>query len=298
MNREVAWRLFAGEYNDASLEVNGGGERAPSYVITPLGARVNRVFVVGVITDVENVGTDLQPMWRARIADPTGTFHLYAGQYQPEAAAVLSKLKPPVFGAVVGKSRIYSPEAGTVYASIRPERVKVVDERIRDYWILEACRSLRKRLDAMEEAQKMEPLTKEGLLQIGVKEGIAEGIVQAVNHYGKADLSRYTAMLAEALRYLLPEYREALPPEAVPEAAPGRPSEATAETPEEPTAEEEKVLGVIADLDRDGKGAPWEGILDAAAKAGVSRDRLEECINSLLDKGLIYEPILGRMKKI
>ncbi|MGQ0797240.1 MAG: RPA family protein, partial [Methanobacteriota archaeon] len=89
MNREVAWRLFSGEFNDATLEVPGGGDRAPSYVVTPLGAKVNRVFVVGVVTDVENVGTDMQPMWRARVADPTGTFHLYAGQYQPEASAVL-----------------------------------------------------------------------------------------------------------------------------------------------------------------------------------------------------------------
>lgn len=297
MMREVAWRLFAGEYNDANLEVEGTGERAPSYVITPLGAKVNRIFVVGVITDVENVGTDMQPMWRARVSDPTGTFHVYAGQYQPEAAAALSKLKPPVFGAIVGKSRVYSPEPGTVYTSIRPEVIKAVDERVRDFWILEACRSLRKRLDAMSEAQKMDPLTKEGLAQIGVKEALAEGIVQAAGHYGKADLSRYTAMLAEALRYLLPEYQENRPPEAEPTVTePTRPEEP--KEPEEPTADEDKVLEVITALDKDGKGAPWEGILDAAGKAGVSKDKLEESINSLLDKGLIYEPILGRMKKV
>src|SRR5207245_1230087 len=211
--REVAWRLFASEYNDASLELDGGGERAPSYVVTPLGAKVNRVFVVGVITDVENVGSDAQPMWRARISDPTGTFHVYAGQYQPEAAATLSKLKPPVFGAIVGKSRVYSPESGAVYTSIRPERVKAVDETVRDYWILEACRSLQKRLDAMAEAQKMDPLTVEALV-------------------------------------------------------------------------------------KNGKDAAWEGILEAATSRRVPKDALEESINSLLDKGLIYEPILGRMKKI
>ena len=293
MMRELAWRLFAGEYNDATLELAGEGERAPSYVVTPLGAKVNRIYVVGVITDIENIGTDQQPMWRARVADPTGTFHVYAGQYNPEAAAVLSKLKPPVFGAIVGKSRIYTPDSGTVYTSIRPEVVKEVDESVRDFWILEACRSLKRRLDAAAEANKMDPVSKEALLQIGVKEALADGLVQAAGHYGKAELSRYTAMLAEALRYLLPEYREELPPEEARAAAPA--PEAAAE---EPSADEEKVLGVIASLDADGKGAAWEGILDAAAKAGVSKDHLEEAINSLLDKGLIYEPILGRMKKI
>ncbi len=295
MIREVAWRLFASEYNDASLELDGGGDRAPSYVVTPLGAKVNRVFVVGVITDVENVGSDAQPMWRARISDPTGTFHVYAGQYQPEAAATLSKLKPPVFGAIVGKSRIYSPESGAVYTSIRPERVKAVDETVRDYWILEACRSLQKRLDAMAEAQKMDPLTVEALMKIGVKAAIADGIVQAVNHYGKVDLSRYTAMLAEGLRYLLPEYRE---PVGLGEPAPEPVPAAHEEPASEPDESESTVLEIIASLDRDGKGAPWEGILEAATSKRVPKDALEESINSLLDKGLIYEPILGRMKKI
>ena len=295
MMREVAWRLFASEYNDATLEMDGGGERAPSYVVTPLGAKVNRIFVVGVITDVENVGSDNQPMWRARVSDPTGTFHIYAGQYQPEAAAALSKLRPPVFGAIVGKSRVYSPESGTVYTSIRPERIKAVDEAVRDYWILEACRSLRKRLDAMAQAQKMDPLTKEGLAKAGVKEAIAEGIVQAVNHYGKVDLSRYTAMLAEGLRYLLPEYREPVGPgEPAVESAPA----ANEEPPREPDEAEIQVLDIIVALDKDGKGAPWEGILSTATSKGVAKDALEESINALLDKGLIYEPILGRMKKI
>src|SRR3989449_8990545 len=141
--------------------MDGGGERAPSYVVTPLGAKDNRVFVVGVITDVENVGTDIQPMWRARVSDPTGTFRIYAGQYQPEAAATLSKLKPPVFGAIVGKSRVYSPEAGSGFTSIRPHRIKAVDETGRDHWILEAWRSLRERPGIIGGALEMEPLPAE-----------------------------------------------------------------------------------------------------------------------------------------
>jgi hypothetical protein len=295
--RETAWRVFAGEYNDSTLEATGGGDRAPSYVVTPLGARVNRIFVVGVITDVENVGTEMQPMWRARVADPTGVFHLYAGQYQPEAAAALSKLKPPLFGAVVGKSRTYTPESGTVYTSIRPETVKAVDGSLRDYWILEACRSLKRRLDAMAEAQRMDPPTPEALVKIGVKASVAEGIVQAVEHYGKADLSRYTAMLAEALRYLLPEGTAARgPEEAAAEAA--APPTAPEKEPTPADESQEKVLGIIVGLDGDGKGAAWDAIVEAAKAASISKDVLEEAVNGLLDKGLIYEPVLGRMKKI
>ena len=289
--------MFAGEYNDSNLEAGGGGDRAPTYVVTPLGARVNRLFVVGVLTDVENVGTDGQPMWRARITDPTGTFHVYAGQYQPEAAAKLAKIKPPAFAAVVGKSRTYAPEPGTVYTSVRPEVVKVVDENVRDYWILEACRSLKQRLAAMREAQGMDPLTKDALVALGHSEEVAEGITSAVQHYGKADLARYASLLAEALRYLLPEYR-AFAPEEPPPAAQATKAVAREKAREPGEDVEDKVLVLIGELDGDGKGAPWDALLASAAKAGVRKEVLEEAVNELLDKGLVYEPVLGRMKKI
>jgi len=294
MMREIAWRVFAGEFNDATKEVSDGGERSPSYVVTPLGAKINRLFIVGVLTDVENVGTDEAPMWRARLTDPTGTFHIYSGQYQPEASAALSKLKPPAFVAVTGKSRLFSPDPGTIYTSVRPEKVKVVDEGLRDYWTLEACRSLKRRLEALREAYKMDPVKKEELAALGVKPAMAEGIVAAVEHYGKVDLSRYSAMLAEALTFLIPELR---PPkigeEAEPEAA-----AAEKAVDAEQEALEEKVLGFIVELDTDGKGASWDGILARATKEGVDKDALEGIVNSLLDKGRIYEPLLGRMKKI
>ncbi len=292
MNREIAWRVFAGEYNDATKDVSDGGERSPSYLVTPLGAKINRLFVVGVLTDVENVATDEAPMWRARLQDPTGTYHVYAGQYQPEASAALAKLKPPAFVAVTGKSRIYTPDSGGTYTSIRPETVKVVDEALRDYWILDACRSLKKRLEALREAYKMDPVTKEELAALGIKPAAAEGILAAVEHYGKVDLSRYSAMLADAVRYLLPEFQPARGEDAGPGEAPAKAADAERE------ALGQAVLGIIGELDMDGKGASWDGILARATKAGVDKDGLEEVINSLLDKGLVYEPILGRMKKI
>src|SRR5256885_14068540 len=107
--REVAWRLFASEYNDTTLEMDGGGERPPSYIVTPLGAKVNRVFVVGVITDVENVGTDGQPMWRARGSGPPRTLPPDAGPEQPPARARPTKREAAAVGAGVRESRGYSP---------------------------------------------------------------------------------------------------------------------------------------------------------------------------------------------
>ncbi|MDH7508197.1 MAG: glycerol dehydrogenase [Methanomassiliicoccales archaeon] len=293
ISREVAWRTFAAEYNASSLEVKGEGERVPSYVITPLGAMINRLFVVGVLTDIENTGTEEEPFWKARITDPTGTFYISAGQYQPEAAIALARIKPPEFIAVVGKSRTYSPEEGALYVSIRPEKVTVVDEKIRDYWILETCKSTLKRISAAEEARRMENPTVESLMKLGFSRLLSEGVVRSVAHYQSVDFEKYRAVVIDALRYLLPEYQMEIP-------------ETPVELPEEIDEEgnidnidnEEKVLAIIDRLDKKGKGAPWDEIVEEARKEGIEKDELEEITNSLLDKGMIYEPILGKMKRI
>lgn len=283
MRREVAWRVFAKEYNDSDFQYSEGGERSPSYVITPLGAKINRLFVVGVITDVDNVGTEEQPMWRARLSDPTGIYVLSAGLYQPEAASTLAKIEPPTFAAVMGKTRVYAPEEGALYLSIRPEMVRVANDSVRDYWTLECCRSLRTRIDAVSEALRMDPLTKEELLALGYRERISDGIIRAIRHYGTVDLERYRLMLMDALKYLTPSEEPATSEE---------------EDKEEDAELDEYVLGLIERQDIDGKGADWEALIEAAEKDGVEKENFEESVNNLLDKGLAYEPVIGKLKKI
>ncbi len=283
MRREVAWRVFAKEYSDSDFQFSEGGERSPSYVVTPLGAKINRLFVVGVITDIDNVGSGDQPMWRARLSDPTGVYVLSAGLYQPEAANALSGIEPPAFAAVMGKTRVYSPEEGTLYLSIRPEMIRTTNDAVRNYWTLECCRSLRTRLDAVAEALEMDPMTKEGLIALGHSERIADGIVRAVEHYGTVDLERYRLMLVDALKYLLPESRPA-PPEEKDE--------------KEKSELDDYVLELIGKLDTNGKGADWETLLEASKKDGVQKDDLEQTVNSLLDNGQAYEPVIGKLKRI
>jgi hypothetical protein len=79
--------------------------------------------------------------------------------------------------------------------------------------------------------------------------------------------------------------------------APEAPAPA-ATTPAEDEAKlaiEERIAGWVRGLD-DGKGAPWEAIVGEASKQGIGEADVEEAINSLLDKGIVYEPVLGRLK--
>ncbi|MFB6157943.1 MAG: RPA family protein [Haloferacaceae archaeon] len=138
-SREVARRVFAREFNDAGHTFKeSDDERAPLYLLLPTGERANRVFLVGTLTETEDVGEDSE-YWRGRVVDPTGTFFVYAGQYQPDAANALRELEPPAYVSVVGKPRTYETDDGTVNVSVRPESITVVDAATRDRWVVETA---------------------------------------------------------------------------------------------------------------------------------------------------------------
>jgi Uncharacterized protein conserved in archaea len=152
VSREVAQRVFAAEFNDASYTFKeSDDDRAPVYLLLPTGERANRVFVVGTLTETEDVGED-DEYWRGRIVDPTGTFFAYAGQYQPEAASMLRDLEPPAYVAVVGKPRTYETDEGDVNVSVRPESITEVDAATRDQWVVETADRTLDRIDAVDDA--------------------------------------------------------------------------------------------------------------------------------------------------
>lgn len=326
--REPALRLFAAEFNDAQHETRGEGERAPSYVITPLGARINRMLAVGVLTANEPTGED-GSMRRAQITDPTGVFHVYAGQYQPEALEVLEELEPPAIVAIVGKARTYSPEEGTVYTSIRPETIHPVTSEDRDAWILETAEHTMERVQAIGTAYQLEDrIDEDTLLEAEVPEARVAGILEALEAYGQVDLPSYLSLVSDALGYLLPAppepqivhagEGETEEPEAGSEAAEPSTPTATSDVDQAPAAEagagteptqqgapddgedapidpEGLVFDLVEELD-DGDGAAWEEIVEQAQEAGLSEEAVEEAMNQLMDRGRVFEPVLGMLK--
>ena len=185
-NREVAHRIFAAEFDDATLSYSESDEeRAPNYVVTPTGARVNRLFAVGVLTEVESVNEETL---RGRVVDPTGAFVTYAGQYQPDEHAFLGRTTPPAFVAMTGKARTFEPEDGdAVYTSVRPESLNAVDAATRDRWTVSAAESTLRRLAvfaaALESGLEGARL-RAALAAAGVDESLAAGVPKAIEHYG------------------------------------------------------------------------------------------------------------------
>ncbi|WP_410765871.1 RPA family protein [Haloferax sp. DFSO60] len=149
--REVARRVFAQEFNDAGYTFKeSDDERAPVYLLLPTGESANRIFLVGTLTEKEDVGEDNE-YWRGRIVDPTGTFFVYAGQYQPEAASALRDLEAPAYVAVVGKPRTYETDDGNINVSVRPESITEVDAATRDRWVTETAARTLERIETFDD---------------------------------------------------------------------------------------------------------------------------------------------------
>ncbi len=257
--REVARRIFSQELRDSDLSFRENEDQyAPLYLITPTGARCNRVLLVGTLTEKDNIGDDVE-YWRGRVADPTGSIFVYAGQYQPDAAQALSATEPPAFVAVVGKPSVYETEDGTRLISIRAESVQRVDSETRDRWVLESAARTLERLEAfwaflgMGGADAFSS-SDELLKKPQAPEDVAD-IGKAHLHYS-TDLERYRLMVVKALESLKGEI-----------------SEPRVEAPE--TKAEKGTAG-------SGRSGPaWEGE-DAF---GIRSEELEEDISELKDLG-------------
>ncbi|WP_424001591.1 RPA family protein [Haloarcula salina] len=195
--REVARRVFAREFNDASYTFKeSDDDRAPVYVLLPTGQRANRVFVVGTLTETEDVGEDSE-YWQGRVVDPNGdTFFMYAGQYQPDAASMLRELEPPAYVAVVGKPRTYETDEGDVNVSIRPESISEVDEATRDRWVVETAERTLDRIQRYGDADLEDP-------------AVDEYIAMADEEYDQLSIENYRQSVVGALESLQDEQAEA-----------------------------------------------------------------------------------------
>jgi len=145
--REVARRIFAKEFRDSSHVMKGDDRYSPQYLLTPTGARCNRIFVVGTLLEKEDRGDG--EFWRIRIADPTGSFTGFIGRYQPEALNSLADLEPPQYVAVTAKINVFQGETRAL-PSIRPEDISASDSLSRDLWVIETAKQTINRILAME----------------------------------------------------------------------------------------------------------------------------------------------------
>lgn len=302
--REPAWRVTARELESSLEEERGEGERAVSYLLSPFGARMNRVLVTGTLSPAEPLGRDeSQPFWRARLSDPTGTVAVTAGTFQPRAMAALRSTNAPQPAVVVGKVHLYRGRDGVGYVSVRAEAVRFVAEAQERSVLAEIVRQTLDRLDLLERLVRDPALSTESLVAGGVPTGWARAARDALARYPNVDRTAFRGELGSAVR------RVAGDSGPTPSAGPPSPSLRVSRAPSArpapppPTAaerEEESVfldqLDEAAELSADGY-ADLKELLARVAGRGLVADRAEAVLTRLEEEGVVEEPIVGKLRR-
>jgi uncharacterized protein len=308
--RELAWRVLANELHASSAEERGSGEKAPSYLISPLGARMNRVLITGTITPSERTGPDSTAGFvRARLTDPTGMLSVTAGSYQPQGEADLQKITEPTRVLVVGKLTRFRGGGPAPTISIRAEAVHPVADI--DYRTLtaEAANQTLERLELVLRLRGASPPSEDDLTRTGVSPHWVRGARMSVQRYPTLDPAPYY----ESLRAVLVTLRAAPVPEpSTPTPARTqetstavvrsvRPRSVTSAPPPPPgvKALEGRLLEILdelAEVSPDGY-ADMDELAERAARHGLEGERMEELLNYLSENGTLEEPLVGKFRR-
>ena len=300
IGRQSAIRIFANEYRDSSLPEEGSGEYDPSFIITKIGAKVNRALVCGVIDRVERRESENGPNYSAHIRDPTGTHLFNVASFQPELHPDFEELMARYetgdrfLLALVGKARWFETEDGGIFTSLRAEEFTIIDKECYTNWLVQTADATLRRIDA-HAASLESDLTPAALDAAGVPSDLVDGLILARGHYGEFDPEAYRVGVLQALSTATGKTSviEAQPePEAAPTLQETSPEAATQKAPAEPSDAVDAIVEAIRSRDT-GQGVDYNDIVAALVNAGHSREAAEDAIDSARDQGEVMEPRFG-----
>ena len=297
--RQSAVRLFAQEYRDASLTEEGSGEYDPSFVITKIGAKINRVLVCGVIDRMERREGDSGPNYSGHVRDPTGSYLFSVASFQPELHPDFEELLARFESgdrfilALVGKARWFETEDGGMFTSLRAEEFTVIDRECYTNWLVETAEATLRRIDAHSTALEAD-LTPAALEAAGVPRDLVDGLILARGHYGDFDPEGYRVGVLQALSMATGRTSLMEPPQPTATTL----EETASQVPEssEPAAEPGDAIELILETVRSrdtGEGVEYNDLVTALVHGGHSRESAEDAIDQARDQGEVMEPRFG-----
>lgn len=251
--------------------IKGSGDKDPRFLNTAFGLHANKIVATGILTDVKerNGGVVV-----ATLRDGTGTCTVMAGQYNPDVVAFLKDLihqglsEVPV--TVLGRANGYEMaatagrdgQAGFAAKWVPQIQATYIRTETADEYVQGLHLAL---LGAAKRCQKR----------------AAEPDATADVHFAKA---------RDALRAAVNQNPAAAPATTVPQA-----TAATAATADSDSVDSQ-VLAAIRAVETP-KGAKWDDVLKHTQKAGFDSNATEAAIDRLMDRGLVFEPTLGVLKR-
>ena len=292
--RQSAVRIFAQEYSESSLIERGVGEFDPSFVITKLGAKVNRCLVCGGLERMERRDGDSGPFYRGQVRDPSGTHYFDVAPFQPElhpdAEELLARFETgdSILVSIVGRQKSNESEDGGIFTSIRAESFTEIDLESYKSWLVEAADATLRRLEAYSSSQGAE-LTEEGLRNAGVPNDLISGMVKSREHYSEFDTEAYRVWILKAFSRALGRAEET---EENVSNNDFQPAVEAAAQPNESADPRDVILGIISSSG--GDLVEYEDLFTACISAGASAEAAEDAIEHLRDVTMeISEPKFG-----
>ena len=297
VKRQSALHMFASEYGESTLSEKGSGEFDPSFVITKLGSRVNRVIVAGLLERIE--GRDVangSVIYQGQLRDPSGINYFSVGDYVSDSVKEMTiqlsarlESGEPILVLMVAKTRLYQTEEGAIYTSLRPEEMCVIDTQRYASWLAKTSQSLMHRMSIYVTSLDFDA-NSESLSKSDLSENQILGLIASRNHYGDIDLEHYRLNVMQALDIAEGKLDAATKP------APQRmlvdeSTEDDSEGDDKPDLEA-AIVDIITKLDQ-GDGVEFETILVNAEARGFQRTIAEEKLEELSDDGTVHEPAFG-----
>ena len=292
--RQSAVRIFAQEYSESSLIERGTGEYDPSFVITKLGAKVNRCLVCGGLERMERRDGESGPFYRGQVRDTSGTHYFDVAPFQPElhpdAEELLARFETgdSILVSIVGRQKSNESEDGGVFTSIRAESFTEIDLEAYKSWLVEAADATLRRLEAYSSSQGLE-LTEESLRDAGVPDDLVAGMVKSREHYSEFDTEAYRVWILKAFSRALGRAEE---PTEVTLSSDSLPVDSEPARSVENADPRDVILGIVNSNGGDLVG--YDDLVAACVSAGSSGEAAEDAIEHLRDVTMeISEPRFG-----
>jgi len=299
--------MLASEFSDSTLNQQGSGEFDPMFIITKLGAKVNRVIVAGMLERLDPRETSNgSTLWQGQLRDPSGLHFFSVGDYAPESMRELtiqlsSRIEDgeSIMLLMTAKARYFQNEEGAVYTSLRPEEAAIVTREVYRNWLVSACKGMLERMDMQEKTTSLEKTTN-ALAAAGIPENMREGLLLAGEHYGEIDTEPYRLNIMNALD-IAEDKIPSFAPNSPPKSQASLEAEAQESTQEEAPSSDVEVdlnqvlLDLISRLDQ-GEGVDFDTLLSNAAARGHDRDASEAALDDLTEDGSVHEPRFGWFK--
>ena len=268
--REPAKWILSKELKDTNVMEETHEDQSKPYIITPLGTRVKRVIITGMITS-KNVDDNLT---KATVADNSGAFYIsaFASGYNAEAKFDLDSMEQDSAVMVMGRVNPFRTEEGAFYFNINPEMVVRLDSPGMEMWKSRAVWIAMRKIYAIREALKAEDTDVNHLVGLGYSTEESECAIRARKQYHDYDFQEFSKIADSVLKFTQENSQNA--------------------------EVKQLILATIRKNDVDGKGCKYDDILSAILRDGVERVQVDEILNTLGSEGEIYEVSLKRFKAI